>query len=139
MKISARNVFPGTVTAIKAGTVNSEVKLSIADGIAITSVITKDSVKHLVLKKGVAALAIIKSSGVLLATQGGKISARNVLTGVVSKITGGSVNSVVSVTLTGGLEVIAVITKSAVKELGLKKGVETQVIIKASNVLLATE
>ncbi len=68
MKISARNVFPGTVTAIKAGTVNSEVAIEIAKGIVITAVVTKASAKHLGLKKGAKAFAVIKASSVLLAT-----------------------------------------------------------------------
>jgi molybdopterin-binding protein len=68
MKISARNVFPGTVTAIKAGSVNSEVSIEIAKGIVITAVITKSSAKHLGLKKGAKAYAVIKASNVLLAT-----------------------------------------------------------------------
>lgn len=41
MKISARNVFPGTVTALKAGTVNSEVTVRVAEGIEITAIVTK--------------------------------------------------------------------------------------------------
>jgi len=68
MKISARNVFPGTVTAIKAGSVNCEISIEIAKGIVITSVITKASAKHLGLKKGAKAFAVVKASNVLLAT-----------------------------------------------------------------------
>ncbi len=67
MKISARNMFPGTVKAIKAGSVNSEVSIEIAPGIIITAVITKGSVRHLGLKKGAKACAVVKASSVLVA------------------------------------------------------------------------
>lgn len=46
MKISARNLFPGTVRSIQAGSVNSEVAIEIAPGLIITAVITKGSAKH---------------------------------------------------------------------------------------------
>jgi molybdopterin-binding protein len=69
MKISARNVFAGTVVAIKAGTVNSEVTIEVAPGVQITAVVTKSSVKHLGLRKGKPATAIIKASSVLVATE----------------------------------------------------------------------
>lgn len=69
MKISARNVFSGTVKAIKAGTVNSEVTIEIASGVEITAIITKASVRHLGLKKGAKATAVVKASSVLVATE----------------------------------------------------------------------
>jgi len=69
MKISARNVFSGTVTALKAGTVNSEVTVKVAEGVEVTAIVTKSSVKHLGLKKGAKAHVIIKASSVLLATE----------------------------------------------------------------------
>lgn len=68
MKISARNVFAGTVTTVKTGSVNSEVTVKVADGIEITAIVTKASVKHLGLKKGSSAHVVIKASSVLLAT-----------------------------------------------------------------------
>jgi molybdate transport system regulatory protein len=139
MKISARNVFPGLVTAIKPGTVNTEVTLQVAEDVAITAIITKESAKYLGLKKKVAALAIVKSSSVMLATEGGKISARNVFTGIVTAIKPGTVNTTVTVLIDDTIEVVSNVTKGAVKELKLKKGSTAQVIFKASSVLIATE
>jgi molybdate transport system regulatory protein len=68
MKISARNVFPGTVVSVHSGPVSSEVAIEIAPGVIMVSVITKASAAHLKLKKGVKATAVVKSSSVLVAT-----------------------------------------------------------------------
>ena len=67
MKISARNQLAGQVKSIKSGPVDSEVTLVLPGGLEIVAVITSASVKKLGLKKGSAALAIIKASTVLLA------------------------------------------------------------------------
>jgi molybdopterin-binding protein len=68
-----------------------------------------------------------------------KISARNVLKGKVAKVTHGAVNSEVVVQLSGGVEIISIITKKSAKSLTLSKGKEVYAVIKASNVMLATD
>ena len=65
------------------------------------------------------------------------ISARNKLVGKVAKIISGVVNAEVSVALSGGGEIIAVITKASAKALKLKKGAPVIAVIKASDILLA--
>ena len=68
MKISARNVLKGTIKQIIEGAVNSEVILTLPNGLEITSVITKSSVKNLELKEGTKVYAVIKASNVMIAT-----------------------------------------------------------------------
>jgi molybdopterin-binding protein len=68
-----------------------------------------------------------------------KISARNVLKGKVIRLVQGAVNSEVTVELPGGIEVVSIITKSSAKTLGLKKGKNVYAVIKASNVMIATD
>ena len=68
MKISARNVLKGTIKRIIEGAVNSEVILTLSNGLEITSVITKSSVKNLELKEGTEVYAVIKASNVMIAT-----------------------------------------------------------------------
>ena len=68
-----------------------------------------------------------------------KISARNVLKGKVIRLVQGAVNSEVTVELPGGMEVVSIITKSSAKTLGLKKGKNVYAVIKASNVMIATD
>ena len=66
MKVSARNVLKGKVVEVKEGSVNSEVVLELAPGLKIVSIVTKESVAGLGLKKGKDAYAIIKASSVMM-------------------------------------------------------------------------
>lgn len=68
-----------------------------------------------------------------------KISARNILKGKVKSIVKGPVNSEVSVELIGGGDIVSVITKTSADKLELKEGKEVYVVIKASNVMIATD
>ena len=69
MKISARNILPGKVKAIKKGPISSVVTLEIAPGVEIVSSITSESSAGLKLKKGQTAYAIIKASSVLVGVE----------------------------------------------------------------------
>jgi molybdopterin-binding protein len=68
-----------------------------------------------------------------------KISARNVLKGKVKGVKHGSVNSEVTVQLPGDLEIVSIITKKSVQNLGISKGKQVYAVIKASNVMLAVD
>ena len=68
-----------------------------------------------------------------------KLSARNTLKGKVKLIEQGAVNSEVTIELPGGLEIVSIITKKSVASLGLAKGKEVYAVIKASNVMIATD
>jgi molybdopterin-binding protein len=67
MKLSARNSLPGIVKSIEPGAVNAEVKIEVAQGVTIVSIITLDAIKSLNLKVGDRAYAIIKASSVMVA------------------------------------------------------------------------
>ena len=85
MKTSARNALRGVVGGVTIGQVNAEVTLKVADGVEIVAIITKESVEELGLTIGREALALIKSSFVILAPGDAPLrtSARNRLTGTV--------------------------------------------------------
>ena len=68
-----------------------------------------------------------------------RLSARNVLKGKIKSIIEGMVSDEVVVELPGGLEVVAVITKTSAQSLGLAKGKDVFAVIKASSVMLAVE
>lgn len=68
-----------------------------------------------------------------------RISARNVLKGIVKSITEGAVNDEVIIELPNGVEITSVITKSSVKNLGVEVGKEVYAVIKASNVMIAVD
>jgi molybdopterin-binding protein len=66
VKISARNVFPGTIKKVVKGPVSTEVTIRIAKGIDMVSVITTHSAKRLKLRKGRTAVALIKADSVII-------------------------------------------------------------------------
>ena len=66
MKLSARNQLHGTVASCKKGAVNGEVTIRLAGGKTVTAIITNDSIDGLELKEGDPAVAVIKSSSVIL-------------------------------------------------------------------------
>jgi len=68
-----------------------------------------------------------------------QLSARNVLKGTVKSIVHGAVNSEVTVQLPGGQELVSVITKASAERLDLAEGKEVCAVIKASNVMIASE
>lgn len=138
MKISARNIFEGKITALVDGQVNAEVEVTTAGGDVIVAVVTESSVKSLGLAIGKPVTAFVKAPWVMVLTGASclKFSARNQLQGTVSSVSKGAVNSEVGITLAGGTLVYAVITNEAVLELGLKPGVAASALIKASHVVL---
>jgi molybdopterin-binding protein len=66
MKLSARNVLPATVKAVKPGAVDTEVVVELAPGLEMVSIITKQSAEKLGLKPGAKAYAIVKASSVMI-------------------------------------------------------------------------
>jgi molybdopterin-binding protein len=68
-----------------------------------------------------------------------KTSARNMLRGKVKEVKPGAVNSIVILELSGGQEIVSVITNESVERLGLVKGKEAYAMIKASNVMVAVD
>lgn len=140
MKISARNQLKGTITELIPGAVNSEITLRLANNQEVTAIITAASVKNLDLAVGQEAYAIIKASSVMLVTgEKVKTSARNQLSGTISAIQAGAVNSEVSLDLGGELTVAAIITKDSAERLALATGMSAQALIKASSIMLAVE
>jgi molybdopterin-binding protein len=68
-----------------------------------------------------------------------KISARNNLKGKVKNVSPGAVNVEVVVELPGGVELVSIITKVSAERLALAEGKQVYVIIKASDVMVATD
>ena len=68
-----------------------------------------------------------------------QISARNQLKGTVKKIAHGAVNSEVSIELSDGVEIVSIITKQSAEQLQITGGSVVYAVIKASDVMIATE
>ena len=141
MKTSARNALRGVVSRVTDGAVSSEVVLKISDQVEIVAVITKESVKDLGLEPGRPAMALIKSSFVILAKGEAPlaISARNQLAGTVVRHEVGAVNDEVVLDLGEGKTITATITRESGQEPGFVVGERAQALIKASHVILAVD
>ena len=70
MKMSARNQLKGKITAVKPGSVMAEVVVELPDGQQIVSAITLTSAQDLNLQVGDDVVAIIKSTDVMILSQG---------------------------------------------------------------------
>ena len=138
MRTSARNQFRGTVRTVRRGAVNADVTLDLGDGVEVVANITNQSVTALALRPGRMAMALIKSSFVLLAPDAGlRISARNRLAGTVRSIVRGAVNSEVKLQLRGDRTIVAIVTNESLRELGLRRQQPCCAVINASHVLVA--
>ena len=138
MKISARNQFPGPITALREGAVNFEVRMRIDEANELVANIPRESAETLGLSIGMEVLALVKSSSVILLTdKKARTSARNHLWGEVSAIHKGAVNSEVSVKWPPRRVVTAIVTDDSVDHLGLAVGKPACAVFKASSVILA--
>lgn len=68
-----------------------------------------------------------------------KISARNMLKGKVKSVKHGSVNSEVTIEISRDVQMVSIITKNSAQNLRLSKGKDVYAVIKATNVMIATE
>ncbi|HRQ81868.1 MAG TPA: TOBE domain-containing protein [Azospirillaceae bacterium] len=140
MKTSARNALRATVAAVREEDVGAEVSLDVADGVSLTSVITRDSLKELGLFPGRPCTALIKSSFVLFAVgEGGIVSARNRIPGVVARREDGKINAEIVLDIGGGKTLTGVVMTSSADELDLTPGRAATALIEPAHVILAVE
>ena len=106
MATSARNVFSGKITSVTEGPIHAEVELTTTGGDKVVAVVTEGSVKSLGLSVGTDAKAFVKAPWVMVlkGEEGVKFTARNHLSGKVTGIKLGAINSDVTVTLPGGTD-----------------------------------
>jgi len=141
MRTTARNALRGTITEIRTGAVNDEVFLTLSGGETLTAIVTHDSVADLDLRVGHEAVALIKSTFVILAPDEPNLrtSARNRLRGIVERVETGAVSSEVVLNIGGGKTLTAVVTNDGAEDLGLAVGIRACALVKASHVILAVD
>jgi len=112
--------------------------LTLTGGEQLVAVVTMASLKSLDIAVGKEAVALIKAPWVMLMTESSdiRLSARNCLSGTVTRVSDGAVNSEVVIRLPGGTEIFSIVTREAVAELGLAPGVSATAVIKASHIIL---
>ena len=95
MRISARNQLKGTIVEVEEGAVNGIVTIEIPCGCKIKASITNAAIHDLGLEVGKEAIAIVKVSSVMFATDRiPNISARNQLKGKLVEVEEGAVNAI---------------------------------------------
>lgn len=141
MKTSARNSFTGRVSGIARDGLLVEVEITTAAGLKIVAVITEESMVNLGLVTGAIATAIIKAPWVFLSLDNEEIttSARNRFPGSISDIKSTAVASEVVTDLADGTKVCALATRESVDRMGLRRGMDIQVMFKAFSVILNVE
>jgi molybdate transport system regulatory protein len=138
MKISAKNVFSGTVCDIVRDISVARVVLQLKSGNQMTAVVSTDSVDALGLEVGTPAYAMVKASSVMIAgnDQTMKISAQNRIVGQITQITESAVVGEVVLDIGAGETITATITDSSVHKLGLQEGNKVCAIIKSTSVII---
>jgi len=68
-----------------------------------------------------------------------RISARNLLSGTITRIVRGPVSTEVTVRIATGVEIVSVITSQSARRLKLKRGGKAHALIKADSVILAVD
>jgi molybdopterin-binding protein len=68
-----------------------------------------------------------------------KISARNVLPGMIRHIEVGAVNAQVTIEIAPRITIVSIVTADSVKNLGLAVGKPAYAVIKASSVMLGVD
>jgi molybdate transport system regulatory protein len=137
-KTSARNTFFGKIHTTRRGDIQTLVELTTMEGHSISTVITNDSVEKLGLKPGRLITAEVKAPWIIL--QGGKAkpacSAENLFQGIITKLTGGEVNTECVVRISDGLDLCAVVSTAGSRQLELKEGDSIWVLFSCFSVVL---
>ena len=68
-----------------------------------------------------------------------KVSSRNVLKGVVKRVTTGSVNTEVTLEIIQKVELTSMITRVSAEELELSEGTEAYAVIKSNDIVIAKD
>ncbi len=139
MKTTARNQFAGRIATVDIDGISAQVTLALPGGETVTASLTHAAAQRLKVEPGRDAIALVKSSEVVLVTDfaGYALSARNQLAGTVSRVERSAVSSLVVLTLAGGSTVTASVTNDAVDALELAIGQAATAVFKAYAVMLA--
>lgn len=139
MLTSARNHLAGRIARITTGAVNDEVELELSGGDRIVAIVTHESTERMGLAEGGRAIALVKASSVVVGTDldGVRLSTRNQLPGIVTRVVTGAVNTEVVIEVAGGNAIAAIVTNTSAERLRLAEGAKATALFKASSVILA--
>lgn len=106
LRTSMRNQFPCTVGAVEPCQGQVRVELRLADGSALHSRITRESVQLLGLKTGLEVLAMCKATAVKMAASLATSDERNVLSGEIIRASRSPNGGEVSMRLASGIQLV---------------------------------
>lgn len=138
VRISARNQFAGTVSALEMGPVDVQVQVRLDDSLQLAAVVTRESAEQLGLAPGHEVMVFVKAPSVRITTGARRrAEAPNRLWGTVQRIVPGPLNAEVTLDLGGARTATAVLPKAALQELGLAVGVPACASFKVASAMLA--
>ena len=106
------------------------------NGTPVTATISMGSIENLGIAPGVKACAVIKATEVMIGKGELCLSARNQFPGKIISVEEGAVNGIVRIEVLGGNVMTSTISMGAIRELGLKPGVEAKAVVKATSVMM---
>lgn len=135
---SARNAFYGRVEAVLRGDIQAVVRLVTMGGYRITTVITTHSLQRLAIQEGKFMVAEVKSPWVILVlgSQEPAMSAENQFQGTIRHILRGQVTSEVTVELSDGTELCALLSSESASRMAIKEGDSVWAVFSAHAVVL---
>lgn len=133
LRTSMRNQFPCTVGRLAAQQGQVRVPLLLADGSALHARITRESAQLLALRPGLPVLALCKATAVHVAQRIAAGTARNVLTGVVTRASRAAAGGEVGLRLPSGIQLIGF----AAAGHGLRSGQTAMASVDESAVVIA--
>jgi molybdate transport system regulatory protein len=138
LRTSARNQFSCTITGLRQGEVEYEVFLRLDASHELVAVVTRESAENLGLAINQEVVALVKASAVvILGDDKVRTSARNQLSGTVSRVVDGPVNAEITLDLGSGKSVTATVTSDSISRLGLAEGVKATAVFMESSVILS--
>jgi len=141
MKTSARNALRGTITAIMADALATEVAVAVSDQATIHALVTNESVRDLGLCVGRQAILLIKAPFVVIAAgeNAPTVSVRNCLPGIIRRCDISNLNAEVVIDIGGGKTLAATMTAHSAKVLNLAPGRSAFALFDAPHVIIAID
>ncbi|BBF94031.1 TOBE domain-containing protein [Blastochloris tepida] len=139
VKVSARNALRCEVSEVRKGPVSVVVKLKVSAANSITAVVTNGAAAELRLEPGRQAMALVKSSSVMLAPAGAApaLSVRNRIQGTVARRIDSDIGAEVDIDIGEGKTIVSVVTREGADTAGARVGEPICALFKATHVILA--
>jgi molybdate transport system regulatory protein len=140
-KTSARNSFFGKISSIKKGDIQAIVEMITLSGDTVTTIITRDSLSRLGLKKGSWITAEVKAPWVILqkSDREPESTAENRFAGNIVRINKGETTTEYVVRISDGTELCSIVTTDSGHQMDFQENDQVWVIFNSYSVVLHTD